>query len=90
MYNPNISSTSAYSTVMDDKIVDFEDTYGAHHYDRLNLVVRQAKGCWLTDATGRKYLDCLAAYSAANPCCASTFLAIPGGSTRRTESRPAA
>jgi len=67
MYNSNVSLTSAYSAVADDKIVDFEDTYGAHHYDRLNLVVRQAKGCWLTDATGRKYLDCLAAYSAANP-----------------------
>jgi ornithine--oxo-acid transaminase len=67
VYNPNINLMSAYSTVSDDKIINFEDTYGAHHYDRLNLVVRQAKGCWLTDASGRKYLDCLAAYSAANP-----------------------
>ena len=45
MYNPNINLMSAYSAVSDDKIVNFEDTYGAHHYDRLNLVVRQAKGC---------------------------------------------
>jgi len=30
-------------------------------------VVRHAKGCWLTDDKGKKYLDCLAAYSAANP-----------------------
>ena len=67
MYNPDISLISAYSTLTDDKIVNFEEIYGAHHYERLNLVVRQAKGCWLTDADGRKYLDCLAAYSAANP-----------------------
>lgn len=67
MYNPNINLISAYSTVADNDIVNFEETYGAHHYERLNLVVRQSKGCWLTDADGRKYLDCLAAYSAANP-----------------------
>ena len=67
MYNPNTNLLSAYSPVADNDIVKFEDTYGAHHYERLNLVVRQAKGCWLTDADGRQYLDCLAAYSAANP-----------------------
>jgi len=51
----------------DDQILNFANTYGAHHYGRLNLVVRKAEGCWLTDQNGKKYLDCLAAYSAANP-----------------------
>ncbi len=67
MYNPNNNPFSAYSTVSDKEIFNFEDNFGAHHYERLNLVVRQAKGSWLTDISGRKYLDCLAAYSAANP-----------------------
>lgn len=44
-----------------------EERFGAHHYQRLDIVVRQAKGCWLTDQKGNRYLDCLAAYSAANP-----------------------
>ena len=43
-----------------------EEQCGAHHYERLAVVVRKAQGCWLTDLQGKKYLDCLAAYSAAN------------------------
>jgi ornithine--oxo-acid transaminase len=50
----------------DSQILDFEHTYGAQHYGRLDMVVRKTKGCWLTDENGKKYLDCLAAYSAAN------------------------
>src|SRR5512138_2941059 len=57
---------SGFTQIPDDQIIDFEHTYGAHHYGRLNLVVRQAKGCWLTTLDDKKYLDCLAAYSAAN------------------------
>ncbi len=56
-----------FSDLTDDEIINDEKTYGAHHYGRLNLVVRQTKGCWLTGIDGKKYLDCLAAYSAANP-----------------------
>jgi len=58
---------NGFSNEDDSTIFNFEENYGAHHYDRIGLVVRQAKGCWLTDENGRKYLDCLAAYSAANP-----------------------
>ncbi len=58
---------SGFSTENDKTIFNLEKNYGAHHYARINLVVRQAKGCWLTDEKGNKYLDCLAAYSAANP-----------------------
>jgi len=55
-----------FSTVPDSQILESEQTYGAHHYGRVELVVRKAEGCWLTDQDGNKYLDCLAAYSAAN------------------------
>ena len=60
------TSKAGFSEIPDDKIYDFESTFGAHHYGRLQLVVRQTKGCWLTSMDGTKYLDCLAAYSAAN------------------------
>ncbi len=56
-----------FSNESDHTILNLEEDYGAHHYDRIKLVVRHAKGCWLTDDKGKKYLDCLAAYSAANP-----------------------
>ncbi len=56
-----------FSNENDKTIFNLEEDYGAHHYERINLVVRHAKGCWLTDEKGNKYLDCLAAYSAANP-----------------------
>jgi ornithine--oxo-acid transaminase len=38
----------------------------AHNYHPLPVVVASASGCWVTDVTGRRYLDCLAAYSALN------------------------
>lgn len=56
-----------FSNENDQTIFNLEEGYGAHHYARIKLVVRHAKGCWLTDEKGNKYLDCLAAYSAANP-----------------------
>ncbi len=56
-----------FSNEKDKAIFNLEQEYGAHHYERIHLVVRHAKGCWLTDEKGHKYLDCLAAYSAANP-----------------------
>ena len=58
---------SGFSQIPDEEIIRFEKAYGAHHYGRLDLVVREARGCWLTSIEGRRYLDCLAAYSAANP-----------------------
>ncbi len=55
-----------FSQVSDNEIFDNETNFGAHHYGRLKLVVRKAEGCWLYSIDGKKYLDCLAAYSAAN------------------------
>lgn len=56
-----------YSRLQDGVIREFEESAGAHHYNRIDVVIRKAKGCWLTDMAGNRYLDCLAAYSAANP-----------------------
>lgn len=46
--------------------IELDDTYGAHNYHPLDVVVEHAEGVWVTDVDGNKYLDCLAAYSAVN------------------------
>ncbi len=52
---------------MDSKdLILIEDLYGAHNYHPLDVVIHKAKGIWMWDVEGRKYLDFLAAYSAAN------------------------
>lgn len=48
------------------EIIDIEDQYGAHNYHPLDVVIEKAKGVWVWDVEGNKYLDCLAAYSAVN------------------------
>ena len=62
-----INYFDGFSNESDHTIFNIEEDFGAHHYERINLVVRHAKGCWLTDDKEKRYLDCLAAYSAANP-----------------------
>jgi len=57
---------TGFSTANDGEVLESMGTYGAHHYERLALVVRKTEGAWLHDKDGKKYLDCLAAYSAAN------------------------
>jgi ornithine--oxo-acid transaminase len=43
-----------------------DDCYVAHNYSPLPVVAASAEGAWITDIEGRRYLDCLAAYSALN------------------------
>jgi ornithine--oxo-acid transaminase len=47
-------------------LIALEDRFGAHNYHPLDVVVERAEGVWVWDIEGRKYLDCLAAYSAVN------------------------
>ncbi|NJL92287.1 MAG: ornithine--oxo-acid transaminase [Anaerolineae bacterium] len=46
--------------------IALEEQYGAHNYHPLDVVVREASGVWVTDVEGKRYLDCLSAYSAVN------------------------
>jgi ornithine--oxo-acid transaminase len=46
--------------------IELEETYGAHNYKPLDVVLNRGKGVWVWDVDDRKYLDCLAAYSAVN------------------------
>jgi ornithine--oxo-acid transaminase len=47
-------------------LVELENQYGAHNYHPLDVVIEKAQGVWVYDVEGKKYLDCLAAYSAVN------------------------
>jgi ornithine--oxo-acid transaminase len=40
--------------------------YGARNYHPLDVVIERAEGVWVYDVEGKKYLDCLSAYSAVN------------------------
>ena len=53
--------------IKDIEAIELDQKYGAHHYTRLETVIRKTAGAWLYTQDGRKMLDCLAAYSAANP-----------------------
>lgn len=46
--------------------IALEKQYGANNYKPLDVVVERAEGVWLYDVEGKKYLDCLSAYSAVN------------------------
>lgn len=46
--------------------IELEDNYGAHNYKPLDVVLSEGKGVWVWDVDGKKYLDCLSAYSAVN------------------------
>lgn len=46
--------------------IDLEDKYGAHNYKPLDVVLTKGEGVWVEDIEGKRYLDCLSAYSALN------------------------
>ncbi|HSF98952.1 MAG TPA: ornithine--oxo-acid transaminase, partial [Ornithinibacter sp.] len=42
------------------------ERYAAHNYHPLPVVLAHGEGAWVTDVDGKRYLDCLAGYSALN------------------------
>ncbi len=52
---------------MDSKdFIQLEDTFGAHNYKPLDVVLTRGQGVWVWDVAGKRYMDCLSAYSAVN------------------------
>jgi ornithine--oxo-acid transaminase len=49
-----------------EDFIHLEETYGAHNYKPLDVVLSKGQGVWVWDVEGTKYMDCLAAYSAVN------------------------
>lgn len=54
------------TTEATDTAIDLDHRHVAHNYSPLPIVAAGAEGAWITDIEGRRYLDCLAAYSAVN------------------------
>ena len=46
--------------------IELNEAYAAHNYHPLRVVLSAGEGAWVTDVEGRRYLDCLAGYSALN------------------------
>ena len=46
--------------------IELTETYAAHNYHPLPVVLASGEGAWVTDVDGKRYLDCLAGYSALN------------------------
>jgi len=53
-------------TAKTQDLIELENQYGAHNYRPLDVVIEHAEGVWVYDVEGKRYLDCLAAYSAVN------------------------
>jgi ornithine--oxo-acid transaminase len=47
-------------------LIEIEDRWGAHNYRPLDVVIDHASGVWAYDIHGKRYMDCLSAYSALN------------------------
>jgi len=48
------------------QLLALEARYGAANYKPLDVVLTRGAGVWVWDVDGRRYLDCLSAYSAVN------------------------
>lgn len=49
-----------------EEYIRLEDTYSASNYSPLDAIFSRAKGVWVWDVEGKRYLDCVAGYSAIN------------------------
>jgi len=49
-----------------EEYIKLEDLYGANNYHPLDVIIERGEGVWVYDIHGKRYLDCLSAYSAIN------------------------
>jgi ornithine--oxo-acid transaminase len=59
-----ISSSDIMEKKASQYFVELENKYSAENYLPLDVVIDRAEGVWVFDVDGKKYLDCLSAYSA--------------------------
>ncbi len=64
--SPSQKRAEEPASATQQKLIEQENAHIAHTYHPLEVVVATADGAWVTDVDGRRYLDCLAAYSALN------------------------
>lgn len=53
-------------TTTSTTLIEQTEQLGAHNYHPLPIVISEAKGVWVTDPEGNRYMDMLSAYSAVN------------------------
>ena len=49
-----------------DELISLEERFGAKNYNPLDVILSRGEGIWVWDVDGKKYMDCLSAYSAVN------------------------
>jgi ornithine--oxo-acid transaminase len=49
-----------------EELIHLAETFGAHNYHPLPVVIERAQGVWVWDVDGKRYMDCLSSYSALN------------------------
>jgi ornithine--oxo-acid transaminase len=59
-------STDQVTGTRTQELLGLAEQHAAHNYHPLPVVIAEAKGAWVTDVEGTRYLDMLAAYSALN------------------------
>jgi ornithine--oxo-acid transaminase len=59
-------TTPELSRERSDSDIALAESVTPHNYHPLPVVLSAAEGAWVTDVDGRRYLDCLAGYSALN------------------------
>jgi len=69
--NPVVEPAETVGTLVSrsstsERYIEQVEEFGAHNYHPLEVVVASGFGAWVTDVDGKRYLDCLAAYSAVN------------------------
>ena len=72
MLHPGASTLTPYSHQPSEgtaRAIERENAHLAHNYHPLPVVAKKAKAQWVWDVDGKKYLDCLAAYSAPEASC---------------------
>jgi ornithine--oxo-acid transaminase len=57
---------TATTAVRTAAFIEEVEQYSAHNYHPLPVVLARGEGVWVWDVNGKRYLDCLAAYSAVN------------------------
>ncbi|MDT0214730.1 ornithine--oxo-acid transaminase [Rothia sp. ARF10] len=58
--------TGATEALTSEQHIEITERYAAHNYHPLPVVLASGEGAWVTDVDGKRYLDCLAGYSALN------------------------
>jgi len=61
---PSSKTTTAQG--QSQKLIDLAETWSAHNYHPLPVVLTRGEGVWVHDPDGNRYMDMLSAYSALN------------------------